>query len=94
MSRHYSQYHLPLTNCLDTHLSPRKSMVNHDQTASSTQCDVCKDILLNPAIVRFLSLSHPPEKPSSEGQHNPPGPAKKRVAKIVLKETFHQLLGR
>lgn len=71
-----SVFLLPLINCLDTHLSSRKSMVNHDQTANSTQCNVCKDILLNPARLLFLSLSHPPEKPSSEGQHTPPGPAK------------------
>jgi hypothetical protein len=71
--------------CLDIYLSPRKSIVNHDQTASSTHCNVCKDILLSPAMLLFLSLLPPSEETSSEGQYTPSGPAKKQATQIVLK---------
>ena len=73
---------------------PRKGIVNHDQTASSTHCNVCKDILLSPAMLLFLSLLPPSEKPSSEAQYAPSGPAKKQATQTALKENFHRLLGR
>lgn len=89
-------YHqLNCMTCQDIYLSPPKTgIVNHDQTASSTHCNVCKDILLSPAMLLFLSLLPPSEKTSSEGQYGPSGPAKKQATQTALKENFHKLLGR
>jgi hypothetical protein len=36
-------------------------------------------------MLLFLSLLPPSEKPSSEGQYTPSGPAKKQATQIVLK---------